>query len=53
MRWDAVYEDATEMLLETLYGTAKLLLHNRENFRNLTRRVATKDGATEGGVNIL
>ncbi len=50
---DLAYEDATEMLVQTLYGTAKLLIQNREDFRRLTRRVATKGGATEGGVSVL
>lgn len=46
-------DEATEMLLHTLYGTAKLLLQNHEDFKALTQRVATKGGATEGGVSIL
>jgi pyrroline-5-carboxylate reductase len=50
---DIAYDDAAEMLLQTLYGTAKLLLQNRENFGELLRRVATKGGATEGGAAVL
>lgn len=47
------YEEASDMLLHTLYGTSKLLLQNKENFGSLIRRVATKGGATEGGVSVL
>ncbi len=50
---DFTYEEASEMLLRTLFGTAKLLLQNKEDFQTLTRRVATKGGATEGGVAVL
>lgn len=50
---DIAYDDAAEMLLQTLYGTAKLLLQNREDFGELLRRVATKGGATEGGAAVL
>lgn len=50
---DFTYEEAAEMLLYTLYGTAKLLLQNQEDFKALIRRVATKGGATEGGVSVL
>jgi pyrroline-5-carboxylate reductase len=50
---DFTYEEASEMLLHTLFGTAKLLLQNKEDFQTLTRRVATKGGATEGGVAVL
>ncbi len=47
------YEEATTMLLHSLYGTSKLLLQNKETFGGLIQRVAAKGGATEGGVNIL
>jgi pyrroline-5-carboxylate reductase len=50
---DILHADAAEMLLQTLYGTAKLLLQNREDFGELRRRVATKGGATEGGAAVL
>jgi pyrroline-5-carboxylate reductase len=50
---DFTYAEASEMFLHTLYGTAKLLLQNKEDFKALTRRVATKGGATEGGVSVL
>jgi pyrroline-5-carboxylate reductase len=47
------YEEATDMLLRTLYGTSKLLLQNKEDFKSLIDRVATKGSATEGGVSVL
>ncbi|MCL2160968.1 MAG: NAD(P)-binding domain-containing protein [Betaproteobacteria bacterium] len=50
---DIAYDDAVEMFLQTLYGTAKLLLQNGENFGELRNRVATKGGATEGGAAVL
>lgn len=50
---DISYEDATQMLLQTVYGTAKLLLHTKEDFGELLKRVATKGGATEGGASVL
>jgi pyrroline-5-carboxylate reductase len=50
---DFTYEEACEMFLYTLYGTAKLLLKNQEDFKSLVQRVATKGGATEGGVSVL
>jgi pyrroline-5-carboxylate reductase len=50
---DFTSDEAADMLLHTLYGTAKLLLQNKEDFKALTRRVATKGGATEGGISVL
>jgi pyrroline-5-carboxylate reductase len=50
---DIAYDDVVDIFLQTLYGTAKLLLQNREDFGELQRRVATKGGATEGGVTVL
>jgi pyrroline-5-carboxylate reductase len=50
---DLTYAEASEMLLHTVYGTAKLLLESGEDFGGLIRRVATKGGATEGGVEVL
>ncbi|MEW6671817.1 MAG: NAD(P)-binding domain-containing protein [Thermodesulfobacteriota bacterium] len=50
---DFTYAEAAEMLLQTLYGTAKLLRHNQEMFTPFINRVATKGGATEGGVGVL
>jgi pyrroline-5-carboxylate reductase len=45
--------DARAMLVESLYGTAKLLREKQEGFRELTARVATPGGATEGGADVL
>lgn len=50
---DFTDEEASEMLLYTLYGTAQLLQQNNEDFKALINRVVTKGGATEAGVNIL
>jgi len=47
------YEEGCEMLLETLHGTAGLLLRSQEDFKALIGRVATPGGATEGGVRVL
>lgn len=47
------YAEAAEMLLQTVYGTAKLLRDHQEAFTTLIHRVATKGGATEGGVSVL
>jgi len=45
---DLTYAEASEMLLHTMIGTAKLLLESGEDFGGLMRRVATK-----GGVEVL
>ncbi|MBK9927452.1 MAG: NAD(P)-binding domain-containing protein [Anaerolineales bacterium] len=50
---DFTYEEAQAMLLESLYGTAKLLRETGEGFQALIGRVATHGGATEGGVDVL
>ncbi len=50
---DFTYEEGSEMLLQTLYGTAKLLLQNGEDFKGLIERVARPGGATEGGIEVL
>ena len=50
---DIAYDDAAEMLLQTVYGTAKLLIQNKEDFDAFLKRVATKGGATEGGAVVL
>jgi pyrroline-5-carboxylate reductase len=50
---DFTYEELTDMLLHSLNGTARLLLQNREGFKTLIDRVATKGGATEGGASVL
>jgi pyrroline-5-carboxylate reductase len=47
------YEEGYEMFLSTLYGTAKLLHQNKENFKGLINRVARKGGPTEGGATVL
>jgi pyrroline-5-carboxylate reductase len=46
-------EDAEEMVVRTVYGTAKLLLDGRMGFGALIDRVATKGGITEEGVKVL
>jgi pyrroline-5-carboxylate reductase len=45
--------DAEEMLVRTVYGTAKLLLEGGTDFAKLIDRVATKGGITEEGVKVL
>jgi len=50
---DFNYEEAQAMLLASLYGTAKLLREKEEGFQALISRVATRGGATEGGVGVL
>jgi pyrroline-5-carboxylate reductase len=50
---DLTYEEASEMLLYTLGGTIELLRQKGESFKGLIHRVATKGGATEGGVAVL
>ncbi len=52
-RSDFTYEEISGMFLHTLHGTAKLLLQNKEDFKALTRRMATGGGATEAGVGVL
>ncbi len=47
------YEEACEMLLNTMLGTMKLLMQTNETFEQLVKRVATKGGATEKGVQVL
>lgn len=46
-------ESAYEMLVSTLFGTAKLLRDKNMNFSEMISRVATKGGITEEGVNVL
>jgi pyrroline-5-carboxylate reductase len=50
---DFTYQEGYEMFLATLYGTAKLLRQNREDFKGLINRVARKGGPTEGRVSVL
>ena len=45
--------EAEDMIIRTLYGTAKLLYENKMNFEDVISRVATKGGITEEGIKIL
>ena len=45
--------DAEEIVVRTVYGTAKLLLNGDLDFQKLIDRVATKGGITEEGVKVL
>jgi pyrroline-5-carboxylate reductase len=42
-----------KMIIETMYGTGKLLLEKGISFDNLISRVATKGGITEEGTKII
>jgi pyrroline-5-carboxylate reductase len=46
-------EEAEEMVISTLYGTAKLLLEGKMRFQDMIERVATRGGITEEGVKAL
>jgi len=46
-------DQLTEMVLQTLYGTAKLMLEKKMDFRDVILRVATKGGITEEGVKVI
>ncbi|MBI5679769.1 MAG: NAD(P)-binding domain-containing protein [Methanobacterium sp.] len=46
-------EDANDMVIKTLYGTAKLLHDKNMSFEELISRVATKGGITEDGIKVL
>lgn len=46
-------EEITEMLLQTLYGTSKLMIEKKMDFRDVIIRVATKGGITEEGVKVI
>jgi pyrroline-5-carboxylate reductase len=46
-------ENAIKMIIETVYGTGKLLLEKEMKFEQLIGRVATKGGITEEGVKII
>jgi pyrroline-5-carboxylate reductase len=46
-------KEAEEMVIKTLYGTAKLLYEENMSFNEIISRVATKGGITEEGVKIL
>ena len=41
------------MIVESMYGTSKLLLEKDMTFENLMDMVATKGGITEGGIEII
>ncbi len=45
--------EAEDMVIKTLYGTAKLLHKGNMGFEDVISRVATKGGITEEGVKIL
>ncbi len=46
-------EEAENMVINTLYGTAKLLKEENMSFKEVISRVATKGGITEEGVKVL
>jgi pyrroline-5-carboxylate reductase len=46
-------KDIIKMVLETVYGTGKLLLKKEMTFEELINRVATKGGITEEGTKII
>jgi pyrroline-5-carboxylate reductase len=46
-------EESTEMVIKTLYGTAKFLKENNIGFAETLARVATKEGITEEGAKVL
>ncbi len=46
-------EDAEEMVIMTLFGTAKLLYDKKIGFNEVVQRVATKGGITEEGISIF
>jgi pyrroline-5-carboxylate reductase len=45
--------DIDDMIIETLYGTVKLLRENHMSFQEVVGRVATKGGITEEGVKVF
>jgi pyrroline-5-carboxylate reductase len=46
-------EETEEMVVKTIYGTAKLLYEENMSFNEIISRVATKGGITDEGVKIL
>lgn len=46
-------EEIREMIIYTLYGTAKLFIDKNMSFDNVIERAATKGGITEEGVKVL
>jgi pyrroline-5-carboxylate reductase len=45
--------EAEDMVIKTLYGTAKLLVEKEMSFEEVISRVATKGGITEEGIKLL
>jgi pyrroline-5-carboxylate reductase len=45
--------ETTDMVEQTLYGTARLLAEEKMSFDSIVQRVATKGGITEEGVKVL
>lgn len=46
-------EEMVEMILQTLYGTSRLMLEKKMDFGDVISRVATKGGITEDGVKVI
>jgi pyrroline-5-carboxylate reductase len=46
-------EKIIKMVIETIYGTGKLLMEKEMTFENIINRVATKGGITEEGTKII
>lgn len=46
-------EEIIDMLVQTIYGTARLMTDRRMSFGDIVARVATKGGVTEEGVNVI
>lgn len=46
-------EQIAELVMQTIYGTARLMLKNEMDFEQVITRVATKGGITEEGVRVL
>lgn len=46
-------KDVEDMVIQTFYGTAKVMLEKNMGFEDMIQRVATKGGITEEGVKVL
>lgn len=46
-------DEITEMVLQTMYGTSRLILEKKMDFRDVITRVATRGGITEEGVKVI
>lgn len=46
-------EQIAELVMQTVYGTARLMLEKNMDFEQVIERVATKGGITEEGVRVL